>query len=77
MKDKHLPGFILSEARYKDRIVGAVPTRGGVDADIAAVCAFINPFTAGKGTVTASINGVIVFVFVPVAVDKPLATRRE
>ena len=36
MKDKHLPGFILSKAGYKDRIIGAVPTRGAVDADIAA-----------------------------------------
>ena len=77
MKDKHLPGFILSKAGYKNRIIGTVPTRGAVDADITAVFAFINALTAGKGIVAASIYGVVIFIIFRVAVDKPVAVGRK
>jgi hypothetical protein len=29
---EHLPGLVLGEPGYEDRIVGPVPARGGVDA---------------------------------------------
>ena len=32
---EHLPGLVLGEAGDEDRIVGPVPARGGVDADVA------------------------------------------
>jgi hypothetical protein len=32
---EHLPGLVLGEPGYEDRIVGPVPARGGVDADVA------------------------------------------
>jgi hypothetical protein len=32
---EHLPGLVLGEPGYEDRIVGSVPARGGIDADVA------------------------------------------
>ena len=73
----HLPGLVLGDTWHKDRIIASVPARGGVDADVAAIGSFVEPFTTGKSTVAPTINGIKIIIIFFVSVDKQVGVGRK
>lgn len=79
MKNEHLPGPILGDARHQNRVVGAISARRAVDPDIGAVRPLVDALTSNKCSVRSPVDRIVVLVrlLVPIAVDKPLAVGRK
>ena len=76
--EKYLAGFIVAEAGDKNCVIGAVPARRRVNADITRIGSFIQTLATSKSTVCFAVNCIVVFVASLVAIDKhPAIGERE
>ena len=73
---KHLPSFVLGDPGHENRVVGPVPARRRVDADIAGIRTFIEAFATTVDAVAAAIYHKTVRIAFFLPVRKPLAVWR-